>query len=951
MNTHERADDGTISASMILATDEICGRFEAAWREGKEPRIEDFLESPAVNRRTLLWQLLQLEWGLLAESDQTPDEASYVERFSDEESLVRSALKVHQGLLDDTVEWSDVATHSESGDDAADQPRSLSGMLGDYEFVRLLGRGAFGAVYLAQDTKLNRSVALKIPRNDRAQRRANIDAMMSEARMAAQLKHPNIVAVFEAGEIESVCYIATDYVPGRTLRNLIDTESLSEREVVKLLRKIAVALHHAHAKGIFHRDVKPANILIDEQGEPHVADFGLARWDALNDTGKRKTRLGTPAYMSPEQAQGESHLADARSDLWSVGVMMFEMLSGQRPFKGNAKEVMRSVCDSDAPALRAKQPAAPLDLEAICGKCLARDPELRYPSCQHLADDLIRWLEHRPVQARPVGVVTRASLWCRRQPLLAAILLIVASLLIWSTTATMQSLRAEVRNAELERETARRDRERRERDIRNSFYQDAVNAAQTGNWSVVAEKARRALDAEHPEQVELMLMRTRAFTNLLKPKLFREELKRVAALPDQGRFRGEVLLLQAEVAMLEGNARVAKELYDNALAAGLTASQERYVLGLRARTVPEAISHFKAAIADDPYFVQAWTFLCLEQTFLGAREEARKNCNIAHGRFPQNPAFIWLLAIIDTCEGNEQSAAEHLAWLKQHAGENFFQASELTLDLIREAHKIVKLDQKLDSMKSLTLSAQILAMIGRTSDQQLVGLPLPTRLKEDFAAMMVAAPGYLSGLNRQGMEAVLIQMIETRPEATHMLMHGVILVLQGREREAAEIFTRATEAPSLFPESNRVALTLACLTSSAVRNEPDDPAARHALAWSFAQQRIALGELALWEAKPLALSAFLAEEYEMAKLIASEQLEKTPGDTDLMDIQMLAYYRLGSYSKSLEVAEQILEKDADHKKAAKYRDLCRKRLEALNGVSESEEKAAGKKGADADADE
>jgi serine/threonine-protein kinase len=319
-------------------------------------------------------------------------------------------------------------------DESPDQP-----CFSKFETIELLGQGGMGTVWKARQKDLPRTVALKVLNAGKLARASELKRFKIEASAAAKLQHPSLVPIYEVGEEQGCCYFTMEYVEGQTLAQMLRGTPLEPRRAAELLLAMAEAIHYAHSRGVLHRDLKPGNVIVDAAGRPRIMDFGLAKELYLESSVTESNAVvGTPSYMSPEQAEGKTAEIAPKSDVYSLGAVLYEMITGRPPFRAhNLSETLRQVI-ADAPALpRSVNPKVPRDLETICLKCLQKEPGRRYYSAQDLADELGRFLRREPIRARPIGMPARAWRILRRNPVVAGSMGGIATLLLLMAVAAV----------------------------------------------------------------------------------------------------------------------------------------------------------------------------------------------------------------------------------------------------------------------------------------------------------------------------------------------------------------------------------------------------------------------------------------------------------------------------------------------------------------------------------
>ena len=373
--------------------DQVCDRYEDAWRDGFGPRIEDYLRDadvPPSRRAAMLVELLKVDRELRQARGDPPTISEYLDRFPGYAPVVRSLF----------------------GDQR----------VGNYDLIGPVGEGGMGVVYRAHHRAMNRVVALKMIRPFHLDDSTAVDRFRLEAQIAARLEHEHIVPVFEAGQADGQHFFTMRYIAGRSLAEVIDRRPIDGRRAARYLEQVARAVDYAHTRDVLHRDLKPRNILIDAEDRAFVTDFGMAKvLGGSRGATLTGDRLGTPPYMSPEQVRDPSR-AGIASDVYSLGATLYEALTGCPPFQGDDPiEIMEKIGRQEPTPPRTINPDCARDLETICLKCLEKEPSRRYTSALELADDLRRFLDGVPIQARRVGPFERARKWARRHPAPAAL--------------------------------------------------------------------------------------------------------------------------------------------------------------------------------------------------------------------------------------------------------------------------------------------------------------------------------------------------------------------------------------------------------------------------------------------------------------------------------------------------------------------------------------------------
>ncbi len=541
--------------------DERCDRYEEEWQAAHAPRIEDFLTELDAETGAATWlELVMLDQELRRGRGETPSLDDYRASCPDRKVWldvstgdlppadgpgVDVADLTVAGRLDEVFPGRPRPDRTSGRDDPDVDPEATTAgepgaaadpipqfstavsfpegedprrgglayvrpgaCFGDYELIERLGAGGMGVVFTARQKRLNRIVALKMIKTGFLAEERDIRLFRTEYEAVAALDHPHIVPVLDSGEHRGILYYSMKLIAGKDLGDRQPSYRDRPAVIARLVARIAEAIAHAHERGILHRDLKPSNILVDERGEPHVIDFGLAK--RLGFAGESVTAVptgGTPSYMAPEQARGERDAITTATDVYGLGALLYSLLTGRAPFSGPTPEdVVRQVKDDEPPRPRVRNPRVDPDLETICLKCMSREPAARYPSAHGLAEDLQRWLDGRPILARPASRAERLVKWVRRRKLIAALSAAAAIGAIVGVAGLGWgwSMAALARDRAIDGEqmaAVARDRALEGEDIaRHLAYAASLNLAERDWRDANVAEARRHLDETRPPQ-------------------------------------------------------------------------------------------------------------------------------------------------------------------------------------------------------------------------------------------------------------------------------------------------------------------------------------------------------------------------------------------------------------------------------------------------------------------
>jgi TolB-like protein/predicted Ser/Thr protein kinase len=531
---------------------------------------------------------------------------------------------------DDAVAGGGLSAVASAKADEPGRPMSMLMDFGDYELLEQIGRGGQGVVFRARQKSLNRIVALKIIGLGNWATKAHLKRFRLEAEAAARLEHPGIVPIHEVGERDGSCYFSMKFVEGGQLDEVVRRTPISTRQAVELIAKMARTVHYAHEHGILHRDIKPGNILLDQKGEPHLTDFGLARLVESESTVTRTMEvLGTPSYMAPEQAVGNNASVSSATDVYGLGAVLYQLLTNQPPFAGGTTyETIKLLLDTEPRQPRLLNPKVDRDLSTICLKCLEKDPQRRYSSALALAEDLERWLKHEPIRAKPSGFFMHGRKWVWRNPTTAVLiaslvaLAVAVGVIVWKSELVRHPIPASIAVLPFLDLSQAKDQEYFcdgmseeildalakvdglhvvARTSSFSFKGKNVNASEVGRKLSVENVLEGSLRREGNRiRISAQLINARSGVHLWS-ETYERDLKGVFALQDEiTRAIVDALKIKLAISLPAHEQRntAAYDLYLQGLYFSNKGSEE---------DLWRALNFFQRAVEKDPKFSRAWT--------------------------------------------------------------------------------------------------------------------------------------------------------------------------------------------------------------------------------------------------------------------------------------------------------------------------------------------------------
>jgi serine/threonine protein kinase len=823
------------------------------------------------------------------------------------------------------------------------KPAPLPKRIGSYRVQAFLGEGGMGVVYKAAQDNPPRQVALKVlpPGSTSPSRLSRFE---HEAKILAKLQHPGIAQIFEAGVADDghgpQPFFAMELIKGSNLREYVEDQDqpLALRDKLQLFTRVCQAVEYAHRQGIIHRDLKPENILVDELGQPKVIDFGVAR---VTDAELRLTSQGTAVgqlvgtfrYMSPEQIKADPDELDWRSDVYTLGVICHELLTGQLPYeelqhkemKRPLPVIARIITESEPTPLSSFDKVFRGDLDTIVAKALEKDKTQRYQSAAELAEEVERYLNDEPIQARPANALYRLRKFSKRNKALVGGILGILLALILGTIGTTGWAIVAIAATRAEKEA--QDRLANALEVK---VQQAVQLAmQRGAWAEALDIIDKALATEHhQDSIPLRLKRARVLLALTRTGEAGKEIEALLKRNNLGEHEGSIRLTQADIFLGKDVAKTIERIRE-AQAKGLPPAEESYAKALVAETTPEAVDRLRESLAIDRYQPRAHAMLTNLLLFLGRRDEFKTEVTMWVAMYPEDINAKLMQALGEALDNKLQEANTIIDGLRGQLDEQDYNDSKATVALLAY-YSDAKNWQNINALPDMKDPERVLRTIGKRwginikkldAEIDVVDhLPLPPLVLKTYGELAKALDLLAKGEKDDKVVEQLNKALAVHPEGTirHILtgMHFAA----GRFIEAEREGLATAEMNSLFPvqrPSLFMAATAEAFMGTPMRPDPD--LKKRAKALKTLRRVIALNPIAMnpdaHNEREIAVKiALYADDLALARQILDEWERQLPKELKAKMLRARVELKGGAYGKAIEAAREVLKnnpKDAE----------------------------------------